>query len=405
MQSEVLPLRGYSEEPIFYVYLHKRPTDGTVFYVGKGKGRRAWTTKSRNFHWQNVVNKNGGFEVEILRQGMTEQEAFNYEAEVISKYGIENLTNQTLGGISTTGMVHSEDTRKLQSEIVKKQLENDPSRDLKNRERLKQLHEKQRNDPEYKKLMSDVQKEAYARLPEEEKIRRAQTKNLWQNDPVKRNRWLTKLNKIANSPEARARMSANGKKYWDNISEEEYARRKEISKANISSPEMQRKLDEVRCRKLVLAGKYVFKSIKSFTEAINDREFDKTIGVLTKPRESAQKYGFNFYIYKGFYLEDFDIEKHASLKHWEKSDPLPKLDFDCLPKSKAVVADNGMIFLSMMEAALFCNGKTWQATADFITKNMRKGKPAMGYRWRVATNEEIAEEIHRRLEKCLKEDE
>ena len=34
-ESEVKPLRGYSEEPIFYVYVHKRPIVGTVFYVGK----------------------------------------------------------------------------------------------------------------------------------------------------------------------------------------------------------------------------------------------------------------------------------------------------------------------------------------------------------------------------------
>lgn len=47
---------------------------------------------------------------------------------------------------------------------------------------------------------------------------------------------------------------------------------------------------------------------------------------------------------------------------------LKRLDFDVLPRSKAVVMDEGKVFLSMREAAIFCNGKTIDATADFITK-------------------------------------
>ena len=94
MEEIVKPLRGYSLESIYYVYLHKRPELGTVFYVGKGHGNRAWIKTSRNKHWNNVVEKYGGFEVEIIKGGLTEQEAFVLEAEIISKYGLNNLTNQ-----------------------------------------------------------------------------------------------------------------------------------------------------------------------------------------------------------------------------------------------------------------------------------------------------------------------
>lgn len=66
---------------------------------------------------------------------------------------------------------------------------------------------------------------------------------------------------------------------------------------------------------------------------------------------------------------------------------------------KAVVMDEGKVFLSMREAAIFCNGKTIDATADFITKNIRRNKPAMGHWWRVATNEEIINEVIERLNK------
>lgn len=36
----------------FYVYLHRRATDGRVFCVGKGHGKRAWRTEGRNPKWQ-----------------------------------------------------------------------------------------------------------------------------------------------------------------------------------------------------------------------------------------------------------------------------------------------------------------------------------------------------------------
>ena len=67
---------------IFYVYLHRRKTDNKVFYVGKGKNRRAWCTDKRNKHWNNVVDKHG-FNVDIVFEGLSEQEAFQIEKDTI----------------------------------------------------------------------------------------------------------------------------------------------------------------------------------------------------------------------------------------------------------------------------------------------------------------------------------
>ena len=36
----------------FYVYIHKRQSDGIVFYVGKGRGKRAYYFHERNDHWK-----------------------------------------------------------------------------------------------------------------------------------------------------------------------------------------------------------------------------------------------------------------------------------------------------------------------------------------------------------------
>lgn len=96
----------------FYVYLHRRATDGTVFYVGKGKGRRAWERYGRNDWWKNVFYKNGAI-LEILYQDLEEFEAFRLEEIVIKNYEMNgaNLCNMTSGGEGASGAVPSYKTR------------------------------------------------------------------------------------------------------------------------------------------------------------------------------------------------------------------------------------------------------------------------------------------------------
>lgn len=94
----------------FYVYLHVRESNGVPFYVGKGRGKRAWSRKSRNSYWNNVVSKNG-LEVYILAENLTEKEAFEFEIATIEMLGLENLTNMTLGGDGSPGLSPSKETR------------------------------------------------------------------------------------------------------------------------------------------------------------------------------------------------------------------------------------------------------------------------------------------------------
>lgn len=398
--SKVEPLRGYSLEPIFYVYLHKRPTDGSPFYVGKGKGNRAWVSKSRNQHWRNVVNKHGSFVVEIIKENLTEQEAFDFEAETIKSIGIENLTNQTLGGISTTGMVHSEETRRLQSEIALKKLEDNPERLDTLCARLEKLHDMQRNDPEFKSMHSKKLKEYYVNLSEDEKEKVAAIKTAWQKDQEKKRMAVEKLKIAQSSDTARKRASDSAKLWWSSLTDQQRKEKAEQSRKSITSPELREKLLLIRSKKLVINKKLVFNSIKEFLNAINPPEDESygRKGLLSHPRKVAKEFGFDFFVFKGFYIQDYDAEKHLNLPTWHKGDDLPiPLDFDTLPRSKAIVSDAGDVFLSMQEAAAFCKGKTLEATAGFITKRMKQGKPAMGYFWSVATNQQIAEEVERRL--------
>lgn len=345
------------------------------------------------------MNKHGGFLVEIIKENLTEQEAFDLEAETVKSIGIDNLTNQTLGGISTTGLTHSDETRKLQSEIAKKKIEQDPEKLKILKDRLMKLHHLQRNDPEYRQKLICKIKSYYANLSLEEKEKANKKRNLWQQDPVKREKWLEKMKTISTTEEARERMSIQAKSWWESLSEEERQAKSAKSREIITRPDIREKLMEIRCKKIVVNKKIVFNSIKEFLISANIKtEETGNQGVLAHPRKIASEFGFSFYIYKGYYLQDYDPDIHAGLQVWESGLSIPKpLNFDTLPRSKAIVSDSGKVFLSMKEAALFCNGKTWEATADFITKRMKQGKPAMGYFWSVATNQQIAEEVERRL--------
>jgi len=94
-----------------YVYIHRRKTDGLVFYVGKGTGRRKDKRgRSRSTWWNSVVNKHG-YTIEVLRDGMSDQEAYDMEARVIKKYRRLNmpLVNMNEGGKgNTSGGLQSE---------------------------------------------------------------------------------------------------------------------------------------------------------------------------------------------------------------------------------------------------------------------------------------------------------
>ena len=109
----------------FYVYVHTRVSDGSVFYVGKGKGKRAYYIKGRSEHWNNIAKKHG-YNVTILLNNLTEEQAFILEKQTIATLGRENLCNMTDGGEGVTGRPshnvgrkHCEETRKKMSEAKK----------------------------------------------------------------------------------------------------------------------------------------------------------------------------------------------------------------------------------------------------------------------------------------------
>jgi hypothetical protein len=82
----------------YYVYKHIRLKDGSIFYIGKGKGDRMYSADKRNEYWKRIVKKDGGFTAQLIKDNITDKEALELEMNIIKEIGMENLTNMTEGG-------------------------------------------------------------------------------------------------------------------------------------------------------------------------------------------------------------------------------------------------------------------------------------------------------------------
>lgn len=88
----------------FYIYTYRDPRDGSLFYVGKGKGNRAFSHLSDISERRKTIRikdiRQAGHEpiIEILIHGLDDEEAaFQVEAAVIDIFGTDVLTNDVRG--------------------------------------------------------------------------------------------------------------------------------------------------------------------------------------------------------------------------------------------------------------------------------------------------------------------
>jgi hypothetical protein len=106
----------------YYTYAYLRE-DRTPYYIGKGKGRRIYSTNR-------LINPpKDKSRIIFLKKNLTEAEAFKHEVYMIfvlgrKELGTGILRNLTNGGEGTSGAVVSEETKKKQS--VAKSGENHP---------------------------------------------------------------------------------------------------------------------------------------------------------------------------------------------------------------------------------------------------------------------------------------
>jgi len=127
-------------------YVYELRLDGRVFYVGKGTGKRLTShhqearlprATARVYRKIRKIWRQGqDFEAVKVREGLSHEEAFRVEIELIAKYGRRNLCNLTDGGeggkgykpskesrrkmsVSQTGKIVTDETRERLSEALK----------------------------------------------------------------------------------------------------------------------------------------------------------------------------------------------------------------------------------------------------------------------------------------------
>ena len=131
----------------YYVYVYSDPDTKKPFYVGKGKGNRAFQhldDQSENDKVRKIAEiKARGKEplIEILVHGLDEETALKVEAAAIDLIGIDHLTNQQRGHDSSTyGKI---EVSMLEARYVRKKLSLE---DIKHNVILIRINKLYRND-------------------------------------------------------------------------------------------------------------------------------------------------------------------------------------------------------------------------------------------------------------------
>lgn len=175
------------------VYLHRKKGNGEVFYVGIGTMTRAYSNHGRNKFWHRTVKKYG-YDVEIVMQNISWQQACQIEILLIAQYGRRDLDEGTLvnltdGGDGTFGYKYTDEQRKAitlyrtgthrteetKMKMSKAAMGNTVNKGVKksdeHRRKISEAHKKLNENPDFRKVKSDALK-GYKQSEEHASVRR-----------------------------------------------------------------------------------------------------------------------------------------------------------------------------------------------------------------------------------------
>ena len=150
----------------YYIYFHINPLKNEIFYVGKGKGKRAFQKTGRSNYWNKYVKKYG-YIIDISEENLTEQEAFDREIFYINKIGrkdlgLGSLINLTNGGDGASGCIPSMETKNkmslAQKGKPKKQSKRRFPMSIEQREKISFLNKGKKRTPEFCQFLSEIKK-------------------------------------------------------------------------------------------------------------------------------------------------------------------------------------------------------------------------------------------------------
>lgn len=88
-------------EKKFYVYVHRRLTDGLIFYVGKGCGKRHLHSYGKSKWWKSITEKHG-WSSQIIHSGLSEICAYSIE-KILIEVNKKTICNLAAGGVGGSG--------------------------------------------------------------------------------------------------------------------------------------------------------------------------------------------------------------------------------------------------------------------------------------------------------------
>ena len=136
----------------YYTYAYLRE-DKTPYYIGKGKGNRAYRRRDKGIKPPKDKSK-----ILILKQNLTEEESFRHEVYMIAVFGRKDLGtgilhNRTNGGDGVSGAVVSDETRRKMSEALKGK-----PRSKEIRRKISEAHKGKTHSEKSRRNMSESQK-------------------------------------------------------------------------------------------------------------------------------------------------------------------------------------------------------------------------------------------------------